>query len=98
MRIVSRWTGALAAATAALATFLPAGSAEAFPPKIDVQSAAPTGSLPKGVTLSPDGRRLFVTNYGLKDHGNITVYDAADLKKLDTVDVPGVVVESAISP
>jgi len=75
-----------------------AALAHAFPPKIEAQAAAPTGSLPKGVSLSPDGRRLFVTNYGERDHGNVTIYDAATLAKVDTIDIPGVVVESALSP
>ncbi len=93
-KIVSMLT-VLAAGAAAL---LSAPFAHASPPKIEAQAAAPTGSLPKGVSLSPDGRRLFVTNYGVKDHGNVTIYDAANLQRLDAVDVPGVVVESALSP
>ena len=87
----------LAAAAIAAPLFAPK-SAEAFPPKIEVQSASPTGSLPKGVTLSPDGRRLYVTNYGAADKDNVSVYDATTLALLEKLDVPGVVVESAMAP
>ncbi len=93
-----KFVSLLAIVAGSMAAGLSAPVAHASPPKIEVQAAAPTGSLPKGVSLSPDGRRLFVTNYGVKDHGNVTIYDAANLQRLDTVDVPGVVVESALSP
>jgi YVTN family beta-propeller protein len=85
-------------ALAFLAATTIAGMVHASPPDVEVQAAAPTGSLPKGVSLSPDGRRLFVTNYGAKDRGNVTIYDASTLQKIDTIDVPGIVVESALAP
>jgi DNA-binding beta-propeller fold protein YncE len=64
---------------------------------VSAQDAAPTGSLPKGVTRSPDGRRLYVTHYGLVDRNNIGVFDAVTLKPLGALSVPGVVVETAMA-
>lgn len=75
-----------------------AAGAMATPPPMEVSHGATTGSLPKGITLSPDGRRLYVTNYGNAHHNNVSVFDATDLRQLDTLHVPGIVVESAISP
>ena len=75
-----------------------AGEAAAVPPNISVQAASTTGSLPKGVTLAPDGKHLYVTNYGVLNHRNISIYDAATLKETQHIDVPGIVVETAISP
>jgi YVTN family beta-propeller protein len=72
--------------------------AAATAPAIEVQQAVPTGSMPKGVTISPDGRHLFVTNYGQLNHDNVSVFDAETLRLEYRIDVPGIVVESAISP
>jgi len=74
------------------------GTARAAVPAVQVQDAARTESLPKGVSTSPDGRRLYVSNYGALNHKNISVYDAVTLKPLHHIDVPGIVVETAISP
>ena len=81
-------TAALLVATVALARA----------PRIDVAGFTATGSLPKGVTVSPDGTRLYVTNYGQHNRRNISVYDASDLHRIEEIDVPGIVVESAIAP
>jgi YVTN family beta-propeller protein len=59
---------------------------------------ASTGSMPKGVIRSPDGRALYVANYGQLDRGNLGVYDANTLARTRLIDVPGIIVESAISP
>jgi len=70
----------------------------AEPPVVEVQEVAPTGSMPKGATLSRDGKKYFVTNFGQADTRNVTIYDAHTLALLDQIDVPGVIVESALSP
>jgi len=57
-----------------------------------------TGSLPKGISISPDGARLYVTNYGQRNHRNVSVFDAATLHRLSEIHVPGIVVESVVSP
>ncbi len=86
------------AALVVVAAALVGSYAIATPPPIDVSAGVFSGSLPKGVTLSPDGTRLYVSNYGYLNHRNITVYDATDLHRISTFNVPGIVVESAISP
>lgn len=88
----------LSAARGAAFLVLYALAAQASPPALETQRAAATGSLPKGASLSPDGRRLYVTNYGQLDHRNVSVYDTANLTLLRTFDVPGIVVESVVSP
>lgn len=74
-----------------------ASPAFAEPPKIEVQEVAETGSMPKGAILSHDGKKFYVTNFGQLDKRNVTIYDAETLELLDHIDVPGVVVESALS-
>ncbi len=82
----------------ALAGALFAGPAAADPPVLEVQEVAATGSMPKGATLSPDGTRFYVTNFGQFDTRNVTIYDAHTLAMLDQIDVPGIICESALSP
>ena len=72
--------------------------ATAAPPKVEVQEVADTGSMPKGAILSNDGKKFYVTNFGQLNKRNITIYDAKTLAEIDQIDVPGVVVESALSP
>jgi YVTN family beta-propeller protein len=69
----------------------------ALAPELEVEEVADTASMPKGAVLSPDARRFYVTNFGMANGHNITVYDAASLDLVDTYNVPGIVVESAIS-
>jgi YVTN family beta-propeller protein len=69
----------------------------ATPPLLDVHAQVPTGAMPKGVSLSPDGQRLYVANYGQLDRGNITVHDARTLRRLARFDLPGIAVETAVS-
>ena len=38
------------------------------------------------------------TNFGQLDKKNITIYDAKTLQPIDQIDVPGIVVESILSP
>ena len=71
--------------------------AQAEPPRVEVQEIADTGSMPKGAMLSHDGKKFYVTNFGQLDKRNVTIYDAKTLEMIDQLDVPGVVVESALS-
>ena len=73
-------------------------AATAQPPQLEVQAVAPTGSMPKGVSLSPDGTRAYVTNFGMSNGHNIEVVDAKSLAHIDSIDLPGNVVESVLSP
>ncbi len=85
---------ALALATASLA-LAPRASAQA--PEIEVKEVAETGSMPKGAVLSPDGKRFYVTNFGMANGHNITVYDATTLALVDTIYLPGITVECLLS-
>jgi YVTN family beta-propeller protein len=84
--------------TLLLASALVARTAYATPPSIEVQRVIETGSMPKGVSISPDGNRLYVSNYGQLDHDNISVIDAHTMTQIARINVPGIVVETAVSP
>jgi len=88
----------LSALATLTALSLSARPALAEPPPVEVQEVAETGSMPKGALLSRDGKRFYVTNFGQLDKKNVTIYDAHTLALLDHIDVPGVIVESALSP
>lgn len=79
------------------AVLLVTAGVSATPPAVQVTHGVPTGSMPKGVSISPDGTRLYVANYGQLDRNNVTIFDASDLRRLGAIDVPGIVVESAVS-
>jgi YVTN family beta-propeller protein len=81
-----------------LAATTVAGTASAQPPRLEVQAVAATGSMPKGVSLSPDGKHAYVTNFGQANGKNIDVFNADTLAHEATIDVPGNVVESVLSP
>jgi len=72
--------------------------ADARPPRLEVQEVAATGCMPKGASLSSDGKRFYVTNFGQDSGRNIIVYDARTLAPTDRIDVPGIVVETVLSP
>lgn len=74
-----------------------ASSADAQPPALEVQAVAETGSMPKGVSISPDGKHAYVTNFGQSNGKNIDIYNAETLVHEATIDVPGNVVESVLS-
>ena len=89
---------AIPALSAATVLSLSVTLASAEPPKLEVQEVAETGAMPKGATLSPDGSRFFVTNFGQANGDNIRVYDTHTLAKLATIDLRGIVVETVQSP
>jgi YVTN family beta-propeller protein len=93
MKMSVSLVGLMSTASLLLATV----SAHAEPPKVEVQEVAETGSMPKGALLSHDGKKFFVTNFGQLDKRNVTIYDAQTLALLDQIDVPGIIVESALS-
>ncbi|MBI2897143.1 MAG: YncE family protein [Deltaproteobacteria bacterium] len=70
---------------------------ESAPPRLVVLDRIETGSQPKGVSLSPDGSRIYVTVFGRPDHDNVWVYDAATLRRVGTVSFEGNAVESISS-
>jgi len=70
-------------------------------PALSVVATADTGSMPKAVTVSPDGKHLVVTNFGFWKTKNVYWYDPATLKKIDQTDFndkEGNAVEAVFSP
>ncbi|MFO0561365.1 MAG: YncE family protein [Polyangiales bacterium] len=88
----------VAGGLALAAVVAPMVALQAAVPPLSVQQMVATGSMPKGVIRSPDGRTLYVANYGQIDRRNLGVYDASTLALQRNIDVPGIIVESAISP
>jgi YVTN family beta-propeller protein len=88
--------GLLSVALVALAPFA-ARPARATAPELEVEEVADTSSMPKGAILSPDAKRFYVTNFGMANGHNITVYDATTLAQVDIIHLPGIVVESVLS-
>jgi YVTN family beta-propeller protein len=58
---------------------------------------APTGSQPKGVSLSPDGASVFVTNFGQNASKNVFRYDPETLEVKAKAKFPGNAIESVVS-
>lgn len=63
-----------------------------------IWGARPTGIMPKGVSVSADGTRVFVTNFGRKRGQNLDVFDAKSLDHRRSVDYDGNSIESLPSP
>lgn len=80
------------------AVLLATATVTASPPRFAVQQGVETGAMPKGVTVSHDGRTLYVTNYGQLNHRNVSILDAQTLRTMGEIDLPGIAVESALSP
>lgn len=59
-----------------------------------IWGARPTGIMPKGVSVSGDGQRVFVTNFGRQRSHNLDVFDARTLSHLRRVDFEGNTIES----
>jgi YVTN family beta-propeller protein len=85
------------ASTLTIAALALVSPASALAPGLEVEEVADTASMPKGAILSPDAKRFYVTNFGMANGHNITVYDAASLALVDTINLPGIVVESVLS-
>ena len=96
MRAVRVFAVAAAALSSLLAT-CGGTTASAQPPRLEVTGVASTGSMPKGVSLSPDGKRAYITNFGQSNGHNIEIVDAKTLEHIDSIDLPGNVVESVLS-
>lgn len=63
-----------------------------------VVGEARTGVQPKSVEVSPDGRRVWVCNFGQLDRDNVWIYDAETLARVGVVEFAGNAVETAFSP
>ena len=77
---------------------LAAKVASAKPPEVTFRIKKATGFLPKGISVSPDAKLAFVTNFGSKDHDNVRFYDTATLGEVARIDFAGNAVESMPSP
>lgn len=74
--------------------------AEASPPRfrhvratLRIVGRVPTGPQPKSVTVSPDGREVWVAAFGKRDVANLDVFDAATLTRRATIGIRGNPVE-----
>jgi YVTN family beta-propeller protein len=67
-------------------------------PALEVAARARTNVQPKSVSVSPDGTRVVVCNFGRPDQDNVYVYDARTLERVGAVSFQGNAVESAWSP
>jgi YVTN family beta-propeller protein len=84
-----------------LGASLASSLAGAKPPALSVSATAETGSMPKAVVVSPDGKHLVVTNFGFWKTKNVYWYEPATLKKIDQTDFndkDGNAVEAVFSP
>ena len=100
-----RWAGAWVVTSAVLAGASVSPIAIAKAPELKVTQHAITGSMPKAVTVSPDGKKLVVTNFGNWGKHNLWWYDPSTLKFIDETNFGGKkkgeegnAVESVFSP
>ncbi len=66
-------------------------------PRLHVVQRVRTGIQPKSVEVSPDGRHVWVANFGRRNRDNVFVYDAETLEQVGTVEFEGNAVETAFS-
>ncbi len=67
-------------------------------PLVKLMRTVHTGSLPKAVAISPDGARIFVTNFGRAEDWNVFAYDPGKLERTGIVRFEGNGVEMAFGP
>src|SRR5688572_17339607 len=67
-------------------------------PRLEVLRRVASGVQPKSVRVSPDGRRVYVCNFGRPDRENVFVYDADTLERVGVIEFLGNAVETAFSP
>lgn len=66
-------------------------------PTLEIVARVRTGIQPKSVSVSPDGARLFVANFGIAGRRNVGVHDAETLALVGHVSFPGNATETALS-
>ncbi|MDQ3032884.1 MAG: YncE family protein [Myxococcota bacterium] len=66
-------------------------------PRLEVVARVRTGVLPKSVSVSPDGTRLAVCNFGRPDAESVFLYDAATMRRTAVIEFAGNAVESVWS-
>ncbi len=63
-----------------------------------IWGGAKTGVMPKGCSVSPNGKYLYVTNFGMRRGKNVDVLDAITLRRVRTLHWRGNAIESISSP
>lgn len=66
--------------------------------QLEVTRRVPTGPLPKSVEVAPDGKTIWVCNFGQVNVDNMWVYDAETLERKAVIKFPGNAVETIWSP
>ena len=66
--------------------------------QLEVTRRVATGPLPKSVEVSPDGKTIWVCNFGQVNVDNMWVYDAQSLERLAVIKFKGNAVETIWSP
>ena len=64
---------------------------------LEITRRVRTGAQPKSVSVSPDGTRIYVCNFGYANRRNVGVYDAATLERVGYVHFPGNAAETTVS-
>ena len=67
-------------------------------PRLVVTRRVRTGSQPKSVSVSPDGRQVWVAAFGTRDANNVDVFDAHTLALWGRVSFQGNAVETIFTP
>lgn len=62
-----------------------------------IWGGAKTGVMPKGCSVSPNGKLLYVTNFGMRRGKNVDVLDAKTLRRIKTLHWRGNAIESISS-
>lgn len=63
-----------------------------------IWGSADTGVMPKGASITPDGKRMFISNFGRPNRNVISVFDLPSLKHKQYIHFKGNSIESAVSP
>jgi YVTN family beta-propeller protein len=63
-----------------------------------IWGSAATGCMPKGASITPNGKKMFVSNFGRPNRKIISVYALPALKKVGDLSFRGNSIESAVSP
>lgn len=67
-------------------------------PRLRVVARARSGIQPKSVIASPDGRFVYVCNFGRPNRESVTIHDARTLERVGMIEFEGNAVEAAFSP
>lgn len=66
--------------------------------KFVIWGSAAAGVMPKGASITPDGKKMFVSNFGRPNRNIISVFSLPSLKKIKDMSFRGNSIETAVSP